>query len=99
MEFKNRIEMAPTSPKLTDDKGYMTTEHIDYFRPIARGGAAIVTLGNCSIEIANAQDEPRQVGVDSDDYLIGLSRLTTCASGTRAGSLEINHSGSTPSGV
>jgi len=94
VEFKNRIEMAPTSPKLTDDKGYMTTEHIDYFRPIARGGAAIITLGNCSIDILNAQDEPRQVGVDSDDYLIGLSRFNDmCERYGALGSLEINHSG------
>ncbi|HHT17654.1 MAG TPA: FAD-dependent oxidoreductase [Papillibacter sp.] len=94
VEFKNRIEMAPTSPKLTSEKGYMTMEHIDYFRPIARGGAAIVTLGNCSIDIANAQDEPRQVGVDNDDYLIGLSRFNDmCERYGALGSLEINHSG------
>ena len=86
--------MAPTSPKLTSEKGYMTTEHIDYFRPIARGGAAIVSLGNCSIDILSAQDEPRQVGVDNDDYLIGLSRFNDmCERYGALGSLEINHSG------
>ena len=94
VEYKNRIEMAPTSPKFTDDKGYITTEHIDYFRAPARGGAAIVTLGNCSIDIARAQDEPRHVGLDSDDYIIGLSRLSDMFEryGT-VGSLEINHAG------
>jgi 2,4-dienoyl-CoA reductase-like NADH-dependent reductase (Old Yellow Enzyme family)/thioredoxin reductase len=94
VEYKNRIEMAPTSPKLTDAKGYITTEHIDYFRAAARGGAAIVTLGNCSVDIARAQDEPRHVGLDNDDYLIGLSRLNDMFDryGT-VGSIEINHAG------
>ena len=94
VEYKNRIEMAPTSPKLTDDKGYITKEHIDWFRAPSRGGAAIVTLGNCSVDIAHAQDEPRHVGLDSDDYIIGLSRLNDMFEQYGAvGSLEINHSG------
>ncbi len=94
VEYKNRIEMAPTSPKFTDDKGYMTQEHIDYFRAAARGGTAIVTLGNCSIDIAHAQDEPRHVGLDNDDYIMGLSRLNDMFDryGT-IGSIELNHSG------
>ena len=94
VEFKNRIELAPTSPKFTDEKGYMTTEHIDYFRAAARGGAGIITLGNCSVDIAHAQDEPRQVGLDSDDYLIGLSRFADmCDRYGAQGSMEVNHAG------
>ncbi len=94
VEFKNRIEMAPTSPKFTTEKGYMTQEHIDYFRAIGRGGAAIITLGNCTIDIAHAQDEPRQVALDSDDYLIGIGRFADmCERFGALGSLEINHSG------
>jgi len=94
VEFKNRIEMAPTSPKFTTEKGYMTTEHINYFRAVSRGGAAIVTLGNCSVDIDNAQDEPRQVMVGSDDYLIGLGRLSDMFDRYGAlGSIEINYSG------
>ena len=94
VEFKNRIVMAPTSPKFTTEKGYMTTEHIDYFRAIGRGGAAVITLGNCSIDIVNAQDEPRQVSLDNDDYLIGLSRFNDmCERYGVLGSMEVNHAG------
>jgi len=94
VEYKNRIEMAPTSPKFTTEKGYMTQEHIDYFRAIARGGAAIITLGNCTVDIARAQDEPRQVALDSDDYLIGIGRFADmCERYDALGSLEINHAG------
>lgn len=94
VEFKNRIEMAPTSPKYTTEKGYLTQKHIDYFRAIGRGGTSIITLGNCSVDVAHAQDEPRQVGIDNDDYLMGLGRLTDmCERYGAICSLEINHAG------
>ena len=94
VEFKNRIEMAPTSPKYTTSKGHLTTEHIDYFRAVARGGAAIITLGNCTIDIDHFQDEPRQVCIGSDDYLMGMGRFNDmCERYGALGSLEINHSG------
>ena len=94
VEFKNRIEMAPTSPKFASENGYMTTKHIDYFRAIARGGAAVITIGNVSVDVKNAQDEPRQIGIDNDDCLIGLGRLTDmCERYGALASLEINHAG------
>lgn len=94
VEYKNRIEMAPTSPKFTTENGYLTQKHIDYFRAVGRGGAAIITLGNCTVDILHAQDEPRQVALDSDDYLIGISRFADmCDQYGALGSLEINHSG------
>ena len=94
VQFKNRVEMAPTSPKRTTKEGYITQAHIDYFRPIARGGAAIVTMGNCSVDLAHAQDEPRQVALDGDDVCIGLSRLNDmCRQYGAQCSLEINHAG------
>ena len=94
VEYKNRVELAPTSPKYPSKEGYMTKGHIEYFRAAARGGAAIITLGNCSVDIAHAQDEPRQVGLDNDDYLIGLSRLADmCERYGAQASLEVNHAG------
>ena len=86
--------MAPTSPKFTTTKGHFTTKHIDYFRAVSRGGAAIVTLGNCTVDIDHAQDEPRQVCVGSDDYLIGMGRFNDmCDRYGALGSLEINYAG------
>ena len=94
VEYKNRIHMAPTSPKLTDPKGFMTTEHIEYFRPIARGGAGIITLGNCSVDIEHYQDEPRQVALDNDHYIPSLTRIVDMFEQYGVvGQMEINHSG------
>jgi 2,4-dienoyl-CoA reductase-like NADH-dependent reductase (Old Yellow Enzyme family)/thioredoxin reductase len=94
VEFKNRIEMAPTSPKFTTKEGYVTQEHIDYFRAVARGGAAIVTMGNCSVDIRNARDEPRHMGLDDNDYISGLGRMIDmCDRHGIICSAEINHAG------
>ena len=94
LEYKNRIHMAPTSPKFTDYKGFMTTEHIEYFRPIAKGGAGIITLGNCTVDIEKFQDEPRQVALDNDHYIPGLTRLVDMFDQYGVvGQCEINHSG------
>ncbi|MCQ2405982.1 MAG: NAD(P)/FAD-dependent oxidoreductase [Oscillospiraceae bacterium] len=94
LEYKNRIEMAPVSPNYPSKEGYITDGFIDFFRPVCRGGTAIVTLGNCSVELARSQDEPRQVGLDTDDYIPGLSRFADM--GDSYGcivSAEVNHSG------
>jgi len=92
--YKNRIEMSPTSPKYTDAKGFMTTEHLEYFRPVAKGGAGIITLGNCSVDIEHYQDEPRQVALDNDHYIPGLTRFVDlCEQYGVVGQCEVNHSG------
>lgn len=94
LEYKNRIHLAPTSPKYTDPKGFMTTEHIEYFRPFAKGGAGIITLGNCTVDIEKFQDEPRQVALDNDHYIPGLTRLVDMFDQYGVvGQCEINHSG------
>lgn len=94
VHYKNRIHLSPTSPKYTDSKGFMTTEHIEYFRPIAKGGAGIITLGNCSVDIEHYQDEPRQVGLDNDHYIPGLARIADMFEQYGVvGQMEVNHSG------
>ncbi len=94
LEYKNRIHLAPTSHKYTDPKGFMTTEHIEYFRPFAKGGAGIITLGNCTVDIEKFQDEPRQVALDNDHYIPGLTRLVDMFDQYGVvGQCEINHSG------
>ncbi len=92
--YKNRIEMAPTSPKLTDTKGYVTTELVNYFRAPARGGAAVIHLGNCTVDIEHYQDEARQIALDNDDYLTELGRMADMFEEYDCiGSVEINHIG------
>jgi len=94
VEFKNRIETAPMSPKLTASDGTITTEFIEFFRPIARGGASIITIGNSSVDLTEAQDETRHIDLGKDDVMLGLSKyVDMCETYGAVPSIEVNHAG------
>jgi 2,4-dienoyl-CoA reductase-like NADH-dependent reductase (Old Yellow Enzyme family)/thioredoxin reductase len=94
VDFKNRIEMAPPSPNLADREGRVTTEFVDFFRPIARGGAAVIHVGNSVVDIREACDEERQLDLGSDACILPLTRFVEMCHGHGAlASLEINHNG------
>ena len=94
VEFKNRIEAAPMSPKLTTKEGAVTTEFLEFFRPIARGGAAIITIGNSSIDLKESKDETRHIDLGQDDVILGLSRyVDMCENYGAIPSIEVNHAG------
>ena len=94
VEFKNRIESAPMSPKLTTTDGCITTEFLEFFRPVARGGPAVVTIGNSAVDLSESQDETRHADLGKDDVMLGLSRyVDMCENYGALASIEVNHSG------
>ena len=94
IDFKNRLELAPPSPNLASPDGRVTTEFVDFFRVFARGGAAVLHVGNSVVDIKEASDEERQLDLGSDECLLPLSRFAEMCDGFGAlASLEINHNG------
>jgi 2,4-dienoyl-CoA reductase-like NADH-dependent reductase (Old Yellow Enzyme family)/thioredoxin reductase len=94
VDFKNRLEMAPPSPNLADREGRVTPEFVDFFRPIAKGGAAVIHVGNSVVDIKEACDEERQLDLGSDGCILPLTRFVEmCAAYGALASLEINHNG------
>ncbi len=94
VEFKNRLEMAPSSPGLTDKDGYMTVDCVNFFRPIAMGGVGVLTLGNSPVDWAESRDEERHLRMDIDDVILPLTRFTDmCHQFQCEPSIELNHSG------
>jgi len=94
VEFKNRLEMAPPSPNLADRQGRVTPEFVDFFRSFARGGAAIIDVGNSVVDIKEASDEERQLDLGTDECILPLTRFVEMCDGYGAlASLEINHNG------
>jgi 2,4-dienoyl-CoA reductase-like NADH-dependent reductase (Old Yellow Enzyme family)/NADPH-dependent 2,4-dienoyl-CoA reductase/sulfur reductase-like enzyme len=94
VEFKNRLELAPPSPNLADPEGRVTPEFVDFFRPIAKGGVAIIHVGNSVVDIKEACDEERQLDLGSDKCILPLTRFVEMCDGYGAqASLEINHNG------
>ncbi len=94
IDFKNRLEMAPPSPNLASKDGRVTPEFVDFFRPIAQGGIAVIHVGNSVVDIKEACDEERQLDLGSDDCILPLTRFVEMCHGYGTlASLEINHNG------
>lgn len=94
VDFKNRLELAPPSPNLADREGRVTSEFVEFFRSFARGGAAVLHVGNSVVDIREACDEERQLDLGSDACILPLTRFVEMCQGYGAlASLEINHNG------
>jgi 2,4-dienoyl-CoA reductase-like NADH-dependent reductase (Old Yellow Enzyme family)/thioredoxin reductase len=93
--FKNRLEQAPPGCFFSaDDNGFVTDDFVSYFRQYARGGVAVCTVGNCTIDIAESCDEPRQLQLQDPDCVQALKYFNEmCESYGAHGSLELTHNG------
>jgi 2,4-dienoyl-CoA reductase-like NADH-dependent reductase (Old Yellow Enzyme family)/thioredoxin reductase len=92
--YKNRIEVSPHVPAYGACDGTVTPDVEAFFHAYARGGAGLINMGNCSIDMAEAKDEVMQIDLSKDETIIGLSHLReTCERYGAVLSLEINHCG------
>src|SRR5690554_6624375 len=73
VDFKNRIEMAPPSPNRADKDGRVCREFVDWFRPMAKGGAATIHVGNSVIDSSESSDEERHLDMGNDGAILPLS--------------------------
>ena len=94
IDFKNRITLAPTTPVLATEDGIITHEFVDWFRMFARGGTAVLYLGNCSIDLKENQDQNYQLDLGTDRGMLPMTWYADMARqyGCHA-SFEINHAG------
>jgi 2,4-dienoyl-CoA reductase-like NADH-dependent reductase (Old Yellow Enzyme family)/NADPH-dependent 2,4-dienoyl-CoA reductase/sulfur reductase-like enzyme len=75
-------------------EGWVTKEVIEFYRPFAKGGAAIVTVGDSAINWEHAMDHEGQINLGDDNVKMGLDDLADEIQ--RYGSLisiELNHGG------
>jgi len=94
VDFRNRLELAPPSPNLASRDARVTTEFVNLFRTFARGGVAVIHIGNSVVDIREASDEERQLDLGSDDCILPLTLFAEMCEGFGThGSLEINHNG------
>jgi len=94
VSIKNRIELAPAIPCLATPDGFVTSELIEYYKALARGGAGIVTIGDTPIDFEYAKDHEYALNLGDDRVIGGLSTLVEAIHqfGAKA-SIELNHGG------
>ncbi|WP_047276593.1 FAD-dependent oxidoreductase [Pseudomonas lundensis] len=75
LTLRNRIIMAPMGSNFAEADGHCGERIQAYYEARARGGAGLLIMGVCSVAFPAGTAEPYQVGVSSDAFLPGLSRL------------------------
>jgi len=94
VEFKNRIETSPMVPCMATPEGWVTKEVIEFYRPFAKGGAAIVTVGDSAVNWTHAMDHEGQLNLGDDNVKMGLDDLADEVQRYGAViSIELNHGG------
>jgi len=94
VDFKNRFILAPVSTNLVGYDGTVTSQFVDWFRTFARGGAAILYVGNASIDITESRDEESQLDLAGSHCTLPLSWYAEmCREYDCHASLEVNHNG------
>ena len=94
LTLKNRMISAPTSLAEVGPNGTFSPENIAYYELRAKGGAAIVNVGECTVHAATGLDHPSQVVLDTPTALPSLTDLATAIHKHGAyASIEFGHGG------
>ena len=92
--LKNRLIRAATSETMATDDGDATDELVRLYSDLARGGVGLIITGHIYVE-PRGQYEPRQLGLDHDERIGPLARVTDAVH--RYGGkifAELSHAGS-----
>jgi 2,4-dienoyl-CoA reductase (NADPH2) len=73
MELKNRISMPAIHHNYTPD-GFVNDKLVKYYEARARGGAGLIIVGGCTIDMLGIA--PKMIGLHDDKYIEGLKKLT-----------------------
>ncbi|MHB8156354.1 MAG: oxidoreductase [Desulfocucumaceae bacterium] len=74
MELKNRISMPAIHHNYTPD-GFVNDRLIKYYETRAKGGAGLIIVGGCTIDLLGMG--PLMIGLHDDKYIEGLKALTS----------------------
>jgi 2,4-dienoyl-CoA reductase-like NADH-dependent reductase (Old Yellow Enzyme family) len=75
VEIKNRFVRSATGERLASKEGQVTDELIQFYKVLAEGGVGLIITGITYIQ-ANGKGIPNQLGIDKDDLIPGLKKLT-----------------------
>jgi len=97
LTFRNRIFSAPNMMCMMDKDGYPMPDMIAYYGEKARGGAAVVTLGDTPVDREHAASNTRSFNLDYTNRNAVLPYISEIAMAIHEGgalaSHELNHAG------
>lgn len=94
LTMRNRIEAAPMGFSDTHENGYFCKENIAMYKAFAKGGAAIVTVGETTVHTKTGQAHDRTTPLDNRDILPSLLEVSDAIKQHGAiASIELIHPG------
>jgi 2,4-dienoyl-CoA reductase-like NADH-dependent reductase (Old Yellow Enzyme family)/thioredoxin reductase len=94
LTFKNRIVSAPTSVAELSPECHLTRDNIAYYQLKAKGGAAVVTVGESIVHSATGRSHPKQILLDDEGVIPSLVELADAIHKYSAiASIELSHGG------
>jgi 2,4-dienoyl-CoA reductase-like NADH-dependent reductase (Old Yellow Enzyme family) len=92
--LKNRVVRAATSETMATNAGAATEALVKLYSDLARGGAGLIITGHIYVE-PRGQYEPHQLGLDRDERIAPLKRVTDAVHWHRGVIFaELSHAGS-----
>jgi len=94
MTLTNRIVMPPIGTNLALEDGQVSERLLDYYEARAKGGLGLVIVEVACIDTPVGKGIGRQLAIDDDRFLPGLSRLAEVIKrhGARA-AIQLHHAG------
>lgn len=93
--FKNRIFSAPNMMSHMDFSGRPDDSMIAYYGEKARGGCAVVTVGDTPVDREHAASNPRSFGLTPENMPMLAELACAIHEGGALASHELNHAGNT----
>ena len=94
VRLKNRIELAPGGYNLGEPGGMGSMEMLEYYQSLARGGAAVITMGESPVDYDYADNYRPQLSLGSDRTVAWLYKINEAVAQYGAKlSAELQHPG------
>lgn len=94
VEVRNRLVMPPMGTNYADETGCVTDQLVEYYAERARGGAGLVIVEVAAVDYPVGKAISRQLRIDQDKYIPGLSRLADRIQKHGAtGFIQLHHAG------
>ncbi len=75
LQLKNRVVLPPMGNNFGAEDGSVTPQLVDYYTERAMGGPGLIITEMVSIDSPSGQRGARQLRIDDDRFIVGLSRL------------------------
>lgn len=94
LELKNRLIMPPMATNYAFKEGEVTDRQIAYYEERAKGGAGLIIVEFSCVDTPVGKAMVRQIAIDDDKFIPGLSRLAEAIKRHGAGAaIQLHHAG------